>query len=46
LYIKLETGYNNKMKVCGICKKPLDPKCTWIPCQLEKEINRAKKENK
>jgi len=42
LYIKLETGYNNKMKECTICKKQWDPKCKWMPCKLTKLYENTK----
>ena len=44
MYIKLEQEYNNKMKdVCVICKKQWDPKCSWMPCKLERLQVKGKK---
>ena len=30
--------------LCEICKKEWDPKCSWTPCQLIKELRRGNNE--
>ena len=43
MYIKLDKDYNTSMKKCVICKKEWDPKCKWMPCQLERVRVKGKK---
>lgn len=43
MYIKLEQEYNTSMNKCVICKKEWDPKCSWMPCKLERLQVKGKK---